>query len=149
MLVAWPTRPLLHAHDQRVVAAPGSFQWWTSSLSTLAHVKKCGKLRRTAGACKGRFHEERQGLALQQDVGARLGEVRAQKVERIASSHEKRVQEGRHRRPSSKHATGLDEQSRWLEVTTDAQQDLAVWPREAQQKGVEGNKLEDDRIVTA
>ena len=38
----------------RSVAAPqDTFQrWWASSLSTLAHVKRCGKLRRTAGAAK-------------------------------------------------------------------------------------------------
>ena len=37
----------------KVAAAQDSVQlWWTSSLSTLAHVKKCGKLRRTAGACE-------------------------------------------------------------------------------------------------
>ena len=37
-----------------VAAAQDSFPWWWAwSLSTLAHVKKCGKPRRTARACEG------------------------------------------------------------------------------------------------
>ena len=52
LLVARPARlPTVRS----VAAAQGSFQrWWASSLSTLAHVKKCWRLRRTARACDGR-----------------------------------------------------------------------------------------------
>ena len=45
-------------------AGQDSFQrWWASSRSTLAHVKKCGKLRRTAGACEARFFLEKANNA--------------------------------------------------------------------------------------
>ena len=46
-----------------VAAAQDCFQrWWASSLSTLAHVKECENLGRTARACEGRKNATKQAF---------------------------------------------------------------------------------------
>ena len=47
-----PLKPTIRC----LAAAQDSFQrWWASSPSTLAHVRKCGKVRRSARAREGRL----------------------------------------------------------------------------------------------